>query len=1042
MKRRTKTTAGLLSLAALLSFCRQSDNEGKQVHLLKPGQAYQGRIVAGASEEVLHVCLQKGEFVQIDAEQVGIDLEASLFDPDGNLLLKIDNPSGTLGSESLWVIAQQGGEFALRLEVSNKAIEGRFDVRINPLSIDLKELADASRMISEGDRLRHDNEQAKALEKYSAARALWKKHHRRREESFALARIGFVYFATGEIRQAFDSLEAALEVMDENVDYAAAVHHLIFMAQICRDSGDKEASAEYVQHALRISRQAEYEHGIALSLSELTKNLIEKGRYQEAVLPSKEALEIWDSGALNPKSIELRIHLARMYCSLGRKGLAFDHLETALNHAQELGNDYWQASAQTWIGWAHYLDGAIEQAILAGEQALELRVDPSALQLVGISHWTYGEQFERNGDNVRAQEHFRKSLKSLNLALQYVRDRNWKVDESNFLAHIARTQLSLHQPDLALQTAKEALAIIAHLDAPEVEMFSLFVESKAHFERGSLAEARRSIEEALGILQGLQEQAGTSQSQIPFLDLRYRMHEHHLQVLMELQQRKPEGGFEVLALEANDRSRTRSFLQSMAEAGAEIRRTVDPNLLQENTQAQQRLSQKERERRALLQRPHSAEELASINQQIRGLQEACDQVAARIRFSHPKYAEMSDPNPIGLEEMQRSVLDSETLLLIYAFGDRDLFAWLVGQDFVRSFNLGKREPIEKLSRQFVDAFKQPTSLITRDGRLDHLNRLSSYLIGPLKEQLGSFRLAIVADGPLHYVPFNFLQTTSGEKGKFGRPLIADHEIVMLPSVSALAAVRARAGGRQSATRTIVVLSDPVFNAKDERLRQILGQEVPKEGLDLADAAGIDVSQLKRLGYTREEGKAILAMVSPQQGKDATGFEASKQMLKQLGGYRILHFATHAIIYPENPDLSSIVLSTFDEAGQPQDGIVQAHEIYGLDLSTDLVVLSACETARGEIFRGEGIVGFTRAFMFAGAPRIVVSLWKVSDEATSELMTAFYKYLFDDDDTPSAALRKAQLSLIESDKWADPYYWGAFVLEGEWRNHRPFSAKQD
>ncbi|HEX6047098.1 MAG TPA: CHAT domain-containing protein, partial [Pyrinomonadaceae bacterium] len=149
-------------------------------------------------------------------------------------------------------------------------------------------------------------------------------------------------------------------------------------------------------------------------------------------------------------------------------------------------------------------------------------------------------------------------------------------------------------------------------------------------------------------------------------------------------------------------------------------------------------------------------------------------------------------------------------------------------------------------------------------------------------------------------------------------------------------------------------------------------------------------------------------------------------------YRIVHFATHGLLNSQHPALSGIVLSLYDEQGRPVDGFLRAHEIYNLQLNADLVVLSACRTALGREIKGEGLVGLTRGFMYAGTPAVVASLWDVRDQATAELMSRFYEGMFKEGKRPAAALRAAQLSLSKEKRWSAPYYWAGFVLQGEWR----------
>jgi CHAT domain-containing protein len=167
---------------------------------------------------------------------------------------------------------------------------------------------------------------------------------------------------------------------------------------------------------------------------------------------------------------------------------------------------------------------------------------------------------------------------------------------------------------------------------------------------------------------------------------------------------------------------------------------------------------------------------------------------------------------------------------------------------------------------------------------------------------------------------------------------------------------------------------------------------------------------------------------------ATDFQASRSVATsgELSNYRIIHFATHGLLNSDHPELSGLVLSLVDEAGRPQDGFLRMHEIYNLKLPADLVVLSACQTALGKEIKGEGLIGLTRGFMYAGARRVVASLWQVDDLATAKLMQRFYQGMLKDGLTPSAALRVAQLELAKQKRWASPYFWAAFVIQGEWK----------
>ena len=273
------------------------------------------------------------------------------------------------------------------------------------------------------------------------------------------------------------------------------------------------------------------------------------------------------------------------------------------------------------------------------------------------------------------------------------------------------------------------------------------------------------------------------------------------------------------------------------------------------------------------------------------------------------------------------------------------------------------------------------------------------------------------------------------------PLIVNHEISILPSASALAILRRETAGRRPAAGAVAILADPVFETDDPRLRAV---RRPGRTSNLAPAApapdrvsatgGAASPRIARLAATRVEADAIAAAAGPGTSLVRLGFDASRATAtsRNLAGYRIVHFATHGILDNVNPGMSGIMLSLFDSGGTPVDGYLRLHDIYDLDLPAELVVLSACSTALGGQVNGEGLVGIVRGFMYAGAKRVVASLWKVDDEATGELMRRFYEGMFREGRRQTDALRQAQLDVWRQRRWQAPFYWAAFTLQGEWR----------
>jgi len=272
------------------------------------------------------------------------------------------------------------------------------------------------------------------------------------------------------------------------------------------------------------------------------------------------------------------------------------------------------------------------------------------------------------------------------------------------------------------------------------------------------------------------------------------------------------------------------------------------------------------------------------------------------------------------------------------------------------------------------------------------------------------------------------------------PLVSAHEIVVAPSASALAVLRTEVAGRKPAPKLLAVFADPVFDATDPRAGRANAAVTPASVASVrllehvGDAAGGPALKIPRLPFTAQEADQILRIGRDASNLRAVGFQANRAAATggQLSQYRYLHFATHGYLDIERPSLSALLLSQVDEKMRPQDGFLRVTDIYNARLSADLVVLSACQTGLGKEVRGEGLMGLTRAFLYAGAPRVIVSLWNVNDRATADLMTNLYRAMLREGKTPTAALREAQLELRKQKRWESPYYWAAFVQHGDWK----------
>ena len=505
------------------------------------------------------------------------------------------------------------------------------------------------------------------------------------------------------------------------------------------------------------------------------------------------------------------------------------------------------------------------------------------------------------------------------------------------------------------------------------------------------------------------------------------------------------------ALEVLERSRARSLLETLNEGHVDITNGVDPVLMKKESALTRALSAKASYRIRLLTRQQTeSQQLEFVNKDISQIVKELTAVKEQLRMNSPAYAALTQAVPLQVDEIQ-SLLDDDTALLEYSLGTDHSFLWLVTSTSVSVYPLANRLTIEALCREFYDLLENRDAWIgdrtLTEERVESLGvRLSRIVLGPVASQIKGRRLLIVADGALQAIPFSVLPTPDRSAVSRRVPLIVEHEIINLPSASVLATLRRNESGRPQPPKEVAVFADAVFSAGDQRVIDIAEKDRKGKETGAVGERGAHISTamrdiglekqgvLPRLPFSRREAALILRL-SPAQGHMAAlDFRANRDtaISDKLSQYRIVHFATHAMLDNIHPELSGLVLSLVDEHGRPQNGFLGLEDIYNLRLRADLVVLSACHTGLGKLVNGEGLIGLTRGFMYAGAHRIVSTLWAVDDRGTAELMGKFYEAMERDGMRPAAALRKAQIEILKQKEWKSPYYWGGFQIQGEWK----------
>jgi len=537
-------------------------------------------------------------------------------------------------------------------------------------------------------------------------------------------------------------------------------------------------------------------------------------------------------------------------------------------------------------------------------------------------------------------------------------------------------------------------------------------------------------------------------------------------------------GYASEAFKITERARARSLLDLLSESGASVSEGVPAELLkrkQENMDRQQEIA--ELLTGINLSTDEPKKKPGELEQELDRLQTAFNEIENQIRVASPRYAALTSGQSLSLADVQQKILDDQTVLLEYSLGPEASYLWAADSKSLTLHKLAPRPALDKLVTDLraqlipaklqrrivgIDVAADPTrglGVVTSSEDAAPFIAASSALykvaVEPVSSLIAEKRLLVIADGGLNYIPFEALVRTAVGDYSSAQYLIKTNQIVYAPSASVIGAIRQQ--GPKPAGRAMLVIADPVFNSNDARAKGVapstslaetrgLGIEsaltdVAGQGaVATAESAKMQGLPLARLSGTRTEAEQIarLGRASGAPTDVWLDLDASEANLgaRDVTKYRVLHIATHGLLNAERPQFTGVVLSLV--GNRSDDGFLRTDEVFNLRLGSPLVMLSACETGLGKEKRGEGVMGLTRAFLYAGAPTVGVSLWSVADRSTADLMTDFYKRLLSSPSaasiggSPSAAMRDAQLAMIAGKKYSAPFYWAPFVLVGDWR----------
>ena len=902
------------------------------------------------------------------------------------------------------------------------------------------------------------SQQEKAIEYLGQGLSLHQAAKNRSGEGESLLRLGIVCIRLTQYEKAFDQLQRALVINREVKSRPGEARALVNLGQVLVHRGQYEKAIEYFAQAVAINQEVKDGRQQAVVLFSLGNAYLGLSKFEKAIETFEQALLI--SQEIKNRLFEAAAfaNLGASYANMYRTAKGNEYIEQALAIYREYKERASELNMLINVGANYSTLFQYEKAIGYLEEALALAREIK-------SRWQEGRALERLGIVYLNQREFEKAIEFIEPAIAIFREVKARSFEASALSALGATYYEVKKFEKAIAHHEQALAIRREINDQINVVSSLYHTARAENRRGDLARAQKLTEEGIKIAESLRAELGSTEFRSAYLasDAAQGSYRLYTDVLMRQHQAQPTKGFDVLAVEAGERQRARSLLDLLAEANTNLRQGVDPALIEGERTLAKQLNDKARTQTS------TPEQAAALKLEISQLENDYERAQVAIRKASPRYAALVQPQPLRLKEIQEQ-LDADTLLLEYALGEERSYLWAISKDSLKSYELPKEAEIiqSALSVQEMltarSTVKRVESAVERRRRISQAEAqlpaaaqaLSQTLLAPVAADLGNKRLVIVADGALQYIPFAMLPEPSRinrqsaiANRQSAPPLIVNHEIVSLPSASVLAIQRAELAGRKPAPKMLAVIADPVFDRSDARFTapatettekatpQTIAFNSERTLEHLAEKSNEGTTRrlrIPRLPFTRQEATRLLALTPKISSFSAMGFQANRETVLKgdLAHYRYVHFATHGLLDSERPGLSALVLSMVDEQGKQQDGFLRANDIYNLKLPAELVVLSACQTGLGTEIKGEGLVGLTRGFMYAGAARVVVSLWSVNDRATSELMTKFYEKMLKQGERPSAALRAAQVEMWKQKQWQSPYYWAAFTMQGEWR----------
>lgn len=930
-----------------------------------------------------------------------------------------------------------------------------------------------------------------ALEHNEKGLKVVEKTNNKKQKAILLNNIGLIHYELGNFELAINFYNNALSLLEGDVDNVQKGATFYNIALLQSYLGNREKAIDYLKRSLEITtiQQSLFEQVRILNLISIENTHL--GNYKQAIDNATAALSIAAKVKSSVLEIESLRQIANVYRDLGDKQKSLEYYYKALNMNKNIGDKVINATTNADIGLLYYYLNDIDKALefynlslpvfISMDNKVALSSMYNNLALAYKSQRKFEKSFEYYSKALSISKETKKIGSELNIlnniAGTYLESNEIekaeqifndvlqrskgveKFSENNSIIGLAQIYFIKGQYEKAREYCVNYMlsnsSIFTGYNPRQLQAFLLL--AKINLKEKKYEDVVKCLNDGIFLCNNTSKTLSRDEFRISFLSTVQSFYEFAIDFYM--QQKVDQTNYNI-ALEINERSKVQGLLYLINERALENGNNDYTNRKNELEHQINYLSEGLAQifLNPKINNEEKLEKKREIKSKIDGLQVSLDLNRRELLEKNPQYYNLVEPKTLTSKEMQQ-VVDKNTLILEYFLGIEHSYLWVIAHDSIKTFVLPPKDKIETLVKDYIEIIQTLNNELGKNGG-DRLNKqehykqlsetLSQMLLAPAIKELGAKRLVIIPDKTLYFLPFatlaepTYIGTTNNTRQSIKNitPLILNHEIAYLSSISLLYILRKEKVNREivEPSVAIAIFADPVFEQNDLRVakKEIKNDRNSEQVAELKsdiETALRDSGNISRLPYTRQEAENIKNVFTSSQFRVQLllDFDCNRQnaINGNLEKALMIHFSTHGFINSKKPELSGLVFSLVDENGNIKPGVLTVNEIFSLKLNAKLVTLSACKTAVGKTIAGEGIVGLTRAFFYAGAERVMGSLWSVNDRATSELMTRFYTNLIKDKITPIAALRQAQISMLRDERLESPFYWAAFQIYGDY-----------